>query len=124
MMSRKLASGFFWYAVIVCGVTIGLSWMNEVCDFPRFLFGIAHEQDWRESALETFVILMLFIPLLVIWRRLQYVEQFLRVCAWCRKIEHQGRWMPLEEFFRKRFAVPTSHGMCADCSTKWLQSIT
>ena len=47
--------------------------------------------------------------------RVQYLEKFMRVCAWCRRIHHQGEWMPLEEFLRQSFDTPTTHGICKDC---------
>ena len=50
--------------------------------------------------------------------QLKYLEEFMKVCAWCRRIEHQGRWMPLEEFFQQGFDTPTSHGICKECLDK------
>lgn len=47
--------------------------------------------------------------------RVQYLEKFMRVCAWCRRIHFKGEWMPLEEFMRQSFDTPTTHGICKDC---------
>lgn len=35
--------------------------------------------------------------------RLYYLEGFLRICAWRKKLEHNGEWIPLEEFFERKF---------------------
>lgn len=48
----------------------------------------------------------------------QHLAKFMKVCAWCRRIEHEGRWMPLEAFFRTSLAKPTSHGICEECLRK------
>jgi hypothetical protein len=47
--------------------------------------------------------------------RLHYLEQFLRVCAWCRRIRYEDEWMRLEEFMQKGFDTPTTHGICPEC---------
>jgi hypothetical protein len=50
-----------------------------------------------------------------ILERVKYLEGFLKVCAWCRRIDHKGSWMPLEEFMKQGFDTPTSHGICQEC---------
>lgn len=50
-----------------------------------------------------------------ILEHLHYLEKFLRVCSWCRRINYQGEWMPLEEFMRQGFDTPTTHGICSEC---------
>ena len=50
-----------------------------------------------------------------ILEHLHYLEKFLRVCAWCRRINYQGEWMRLEEFMQQGFDTPTSHGICTEC---------
>ena len=47
--------------------------------------------------------------------RIQYLEKFMRVCAWCRRIHFKGEWMPLEQFMRQSFDTPTTHGICTEC---------
>lgn len=48
-------------------------------------------------------------------RRVQYLERFMRVCAWCRRINYKNEWMPLEQFMQQSFDTPTTHGICKDC---------
>src|ERR1035438_10345041 len=50
--------------------------------------------------------------------RISYLERFMRVCAWCRRINFKGEWMPLEEFMRQGFDTPTTHGICTECLHK------
>ena len=73
----------------------------------------------REAVLETLVVLLVAVPILIHTRRVVsrpfYFEGFLRVCAWCKNVENHGDWIPVGEFFEKRFETPASHGMCPAC---------
>jgi hypothetical protein len=48
-------------------------------------------------------------------RRLFYLDGFLRVCAWCRKIGHEDKWTTLENYFVTGFSIKTSHSICPKC---------
>jgi len=48
-------------------------------------------------------------------RQVRQLEDFLRVCSWCRRIDYKGEWMPLEEFMEQGFDTPTTHGICPEC---------
>jgi hypothetical protein len=77
---------------------------------------------FRRSTLE--ILLVLAVWLLVststrrVLERIRYLEKFMRVCAWCRRINFQGEWMPLEQFMRQGFDTPTTHGICKTCLEK------
>ena len=55
--------------------------------------------------------------------RLSYLESFLHVCAWCRKIEYKDRWLSLEAHFTEKTGRKPSHGICPECSAKLLRPI-
>lgn len=102
---------------------IALSWLNELLDLPSLIFqNQPYISDFRKSALE--MLLVLGVWLLVvgstrrILRRIRDLEAFLKVCAWCRRIDYKGRWMPLEEFMEQGFDTPTTHGICNECLRK------
>ena len=44
-----------------------------------------------------------------------YLEEFLRPCAWCRKLHLDNEWVPVEEFLQRKFDSRTSHGICPAC---------
>jgi hypothetical protein len=48
--------------------------------------------------------------------RLGQLEQYLRLCSWCRKIDHEGQWLTTEEYFGSRFETESSHGICPACA--------
>ena len=77
--------------------------------------------------METVVTLAVWLPVFVLTKRLvahlYYLEGFLRVCAWCRKIGHEDKWFPIEEYFSKGFAIKTSHGICPKCAEDQLHKL-
>ncbi len=122
MTSRKRVQRILLYETIGFGVLIVLSWLNELVDLSRWLFGEPSGPDWHEAAMESIatlaVGLLVFIGTRKLLDRLFYLERFLRVCAWCKKINLEDQWVPLEEYFVKGFDTRTSHGICPACSAR------
>jgi hypothetical protein len=107
-----VALGFF--------VIIALSWFNELTGLKAFVRLQTVGPNWWEAAIETLIVLVVAVPVLLLMRRLlkrlHYLEGFVRVCAWCKKAELDGEWISMDEFFEKKFATKTSHGICNECS--------
>ena len=111
------------YEVIGFLAIIALSWFNEMFGLPRLIFGSEHQGGWwHESLLETSIILVVAIPVVMATRRLvrqlHYLEDFLRLCAWCRKLHLEGEWVPVEEFLQRKFDARTSHSICPACKAE------
>jgi hypothetical protein len=120
MKIRRPAYWVLWYECIALGLIIALSWMDELCNLPNLLFGGSlHVSDWRESAMETLVVVLVWIPLFLATRRviahLHHLEGFLSVCAWCHKVGHDDKWIKVEDFFHEGFRIQATHGMCPEC---------
>jgi hypothetical protein len=99
---------------------IGLSYLDEWLGLSRLVFGNhSFLPEFRASALAMLFILAVWFLVMGSTRRIldriKYLEGFLKVCAWCRRIDHKGRWMPLETFMQEGFDTPTSHGICEEC---------
>lgn len=92
---RGAAVGFF--------LIIVLCWLVEVFQVPHLLFGEAAGFNWKRVLFRTAVILSIWawvhFTTRRLLKRLHYLEEFLLVCAWCRKLGWQGRWLEMEEFF-------------------------
>src|SRR5580698_9478934 len=99
---------------------IVLCFLDDLLHLPALIFSdhpfaFVH----RRSTLD--ILLVLAVWFLVsrstrrILERVHYLEKFMRVCAWCRRIHFKGEWMPLEEFMRQGFDTPTTHGICKEC---------
>lgn len=106
---------------------IVMSWLTEWLRIPHYLFGEPFAPDWKRAILRTVVIsaIWLWVHLLArrLLKRLHYLEDFLRICGWCRKVCHEGEWLSLEDYFNSKFATQTSHGMCPECLKKGVQEL-
>ena len=101
---------------------IAISWLTETFDLPHFLFQEPPTFHWQRALLRTGVIIVIWIWVHLatkkVLQRLYYLEEFLLVCSWCRKVGYQGEWLTMEEYFGSKFDVSTSHGICPECARK------
>jgi hypothetical protein len=107
---------------------IGVCLLDELVGISALLFSNqTYISNFRQSILK--VLLIFGVWLLVagstrrVLQHMRYLEAFMKVCAWCRRLEHKGHWMPIEEFFERGFDTPTSHGICQECLAKAKASI-
>lgn len=99
---------------------IGLSYLDEWLDLSTLILG---NQRWfptfRQSALSMLLILAVWLLVSASTRRvleeMRRLEGFMRLCAWCHRVDYKGEWIRLEEFMEKGFDTPTSHGICKVC---------
>lgn len=122
--NRRNANRILWIEAIGFIFLILLSWLDELLGLPYLLFGGAHEMVWRESVIETISIAIVWLVVDIstrkILRRFKYLEDLLTMCAWCRKLEHGGEWLSLEDYCSKELDVDISHGMCPQCGRQLL----
>ncbi len=102
---------------------IALSWVDELIGLPRLLFGgPAHHPEFRESAMETVVVLIIAAPILLLTRRLVsrlfYLEKFLKICAWCKRVDTGESWVSMDAYLAAGYGQQTTHGICPDCYEK------
>ncbi len=123
--NRRRAHKILW---IECGgfaLIIALSWIDELFGLPRLLFGGGAQPNWRESALESVITLVVWLIVFVATRRVlkhfYLLEKRLRMCAWCRRLDSKGEWLPLEQYLEKEFGLETSHGICVNCGRQLLE---
>jgi len=101
-------------------VIIGLCFLDDLLGLPTLIFSNnPFAFVYKRSTLE---MLLVFSVWFLVGRctkrvlaRVQYLERFMRVCAWCRRIHYKGEWMPLEKFMEQSFDTPTTHGICKEC---------
>lgn len=48
-------------------------------------------------------------------------SNFVRMCAWTRKIWYKGEWLPVEVFLQARFGITTSHGMSEEAMIAFMK---
>jgi hypothetical protein len=97
-----------------------ISYLDELIKLPSLIFSNhPFAFVFRRSTLD--ILMVLAVWLLVststrrILERIRYLEKFMRVCSWCRKIDYKGEWMKLEDFMQQGFDTPTTHGICPEC---------
>jgi len=107
---------------------IVLCYLDELLKLPTLIFSNhPFAFVYRRSTLE--MLLFLGVWLLVsnstrrLLQRVRQLEGFLRVCAWCRRIDYKGEWMRLEDFMEQGFDTPTTHGICPECLSKQNEAI-
>jgi hypothetical protein len=99
---------------------LGLCYLNDLVKLPLLVLS-DHPllALYRRSTLEILLVLTVWFLVSLSTRRvldrIRYLEQFTRVCAWCRRIDYKSRWMPWEEFLKQGFDTPTTHGICPEC---------
>jgi hypothetical protein len=126
--AKQKGNNILWIEAFGFSLIIALSWLTEAIRAPHLLFGEPFEPNWHRALLRTVVVLVIWMWVHLATRqllkRLHYLEEFLRVCSWCRKVEHAGEWMPMENYFNSKFATKTSHGMCPECLQKKREELT
>lgn len=105
------------FALLIAGV-----WAAELLRLPHLLFGEPAVVSWTRALLRSSFILLIWGGVYLTTRqlvnRLHELEEFLRLCSWCRRIEHEGKWLTIEEFFGSHLTTETSHGICPECAEK------
>lgn len=123
--TRKQWNSILWIEGFGFSVIIALSWLTEAVRLPHLIFGEPFAVNWHRALLRTVVVSLIWFW--VHWatkrllQRLHYLEDFLRMCSWCRKVCGDSEWLNLEEYFSSKFATRTTHGMCPECREKGIQ---
>jgi hypothetical protein len=123
MRIGKSRSWILWYVSIGFGFMMLLLWLEDLIGLSYLVFGGApHVSDWRDAAMESLLLVIVWALVFSVTKRLLehllYLEGFLRVCAWCRKVGYKDQWLTLENYFAQGFQVGTTHGVCPECFKK------
>ena len=99
---------------------IAIVWLIDITRLFGLLPSLHPGSEVLELGIDTLIILIVAVPMLLIVRsllyRVQYLEEFMSVCAWCKKVNCEGRWISYPEFMETRFRTSTSHGICPPCA--------
>jgi hypothetical protein len=98
---------------------IPVMWLDEYIDLRPFLPGISISERSQEYIIETSLILIIAVSVItatiIVLRKIRRIEHFLRVCAWCRKVWVDGKWVSFEEYALREHSLRSSHGICDEC---------
>lgn len=122
------STGILWVEAGAFCLLILLSWLTEMFRFPHLLYGEDFTPNYHRAILRSVVILLIWFWVYratrKLLKRLHHLEEFLRVCSWCRRVCHDGEWLGMEDYFNSRFETKTTHGMCPDCLKKKVKEIS
>ena len=104
-------------------LVLSLLWLNEGLDLPHKLLGAPPTPvNWRESILESLVVLVLGAGTLSWTRRallrMRYLEGFVRICVNCKRVNAQDKWVPIETYIIEHSEAVLSHSVCPECKQK------
>jgi hypothetical protein len=100
---------------------VAIIWMDEIFDLPHLLFGAAPTPlRLGEGGLETTLTVAVGIVIVSItyraFRRIEYLESLVVMCAWCRRVRAQEEWLTVEAFLERQHNARTTHGICERCA--------
>src|SRR5829696_5230622 len=100
---------------------VAIIWLDEIFDLPRLLFGAAPTPLRPiEGLLESFLTLAVAAVIVAItyraFRRIEYLESLIVMCAWCRRVRSGDEWLTVEHFLERQHQSRTSHGICQGCA--------
>lgn len=121
MTKQTITRRILLYEILGFGIVFFFLWANEIFDLPHLLFGFQSTPiNWVESLMESGLTLVLGVGTIFLTRNLlqhiKYLEGFLPVCSFCKKIRIAEEWVPIEDFISNRSEVIFSHGLCPECS--------
>ena len=123
--NKHTAQKILWIECLGFSFLILLSWVDELLRLPHLLFGGPQQTMWRESVLESIAIALVWLAVYgatrKVLRRFRYLEEMLTMCAWCRKLQHGGEWLSLEDYCAKELGIDISHGMCPKCGRQLIE---
>ncbi len=111
------------YQAVAYGILLLLIVGDEAFDLPHHIFGAQPTPiNWVEAVIEAAYILVLgaagiFLSWLF-FRQIKYLEGFLPVCSFCKKIRVGENWIMIEQYIREHSAAEFSHSLCPDCLEK------
>jgi hypothetical protein len=100
---------------------VAIIWMDEILDLPHLLLGAVPTplrlgEAWLESALTVAVGTVIVSITYRAFRRIEYLESLVVMCAWCRRVRAQDEWLTVEAFLKRQHNARTAHGICEGCA--------
>jgi CHASE3 domain sensor protein len=85
------------------------------------------ESDAMSSQIATVILIgtvaVALVFIIFILLRLEKLQQFVTVCAWTGQVQHEGKWIRLDEYLQRRFGLSVSHGLSKEAAEKMVKEI-
>jgi hypothetical protein len=121
MGKDQLKKKIIWIEITGFISIIFIVWLDEFFDLPHALFGaMATPPNYPESIFETVLILLLAFVIIPsthsILKRLKILEGILPICSFCKMIQSESGWIPLEHYISLHSKADFSHSLCPECA--------
>jgi hypothetical protein len=121
MDNRPIRYIFICQAVILL-TFLALTFANEMLDLPHLMLG-DQATTWGQRSGEICIELFIFCAAIALEvflfirlaRRIKILEGFLHICAGCKRIQVQDRWVQLEKYISEHSQAEFSHSLCPEC---------
>jgi len=103
-------------------------WSDEVMDLPRLMLGappapVRLQESLFESTFVIIACVCVIVSTLWLLRRIKELESFIIICAWCRRVKVDDRWVSFEEYMSEKGNTTTSHGICEKCAEEQMRQV-
>ena len=107
---------------------LGIILADEIFDLPHLLLGATKSPArLEEHLIEGISVLCLAAGVLhfsyYAARKIGEIESFLVMCAWCRRVKINSKWVQIEEYLKIKDELRTTHGICQECANEMRQAI-
>lgn len=121
---NKIMARAISFQLIGYGILLFLITGDEIFDFPHNIFGTAPTPiNWAETFIEgTYIVLLCAFTVYLSFhflKRIKFLEGFLPICSYCKKIRKENEWTSLEKYMSDHSEAFFSHSLCPDCAEKY-----
>ncbi len=110
-------------------LVIAVSWITAIFDPPYLLLSEPFKLsvsfkpvDMLETSFVTVVIVIVALVIMLVTRRvigrIKYLEGFMLVCASCKKVKVDEKWVQIEKVISDKSDLIFSHGICPTCAAE------
>lgn len=130
MKSKKLKPLLLSLEIVGFILTYCIIWLDELVDLPHLLFGAPQgTARFPEALMESTLILIVAVGVvsstLWLFKRIEQLESYIVMCAWCRKIKTEDeRWVTIEEYMWEKDERQISHGLCKSCAERQMKMLS
>ena len=123
MSKETFTKKILFYDAIGFGAAMLTIWLDEIIDIPHLVFGAdATPINVTEALIESLMVFLLGIGVMTVtWtllKKIKYLEGFLPVCSFCKKIRVDDRWIPIVDYITDNSAARFTHSCCPQCVEK------
>ena len=121
VVRRDVFGRILWLEAVAFLLVATILWLDELIDLPHLLFGAPRTvPQLAECIFESLLTILLGAAVVAVtrsaFRRIEYLESLVVMCAWCRRVREGDEWLSMEQFLARQHHARTTHGICEACA--------